>query len=40
MDAAAEDADFGEQLETAIIESTGPLLVHRGVDDYVCQGRR
>ena len=35
MDAAAEDADFGEQLETAIIESTGPLLVRRGVDEVV-----
>ena len=39
--AAAEDAShFGVQLETAIIESTGPLLVRYGVDDYVCQGRR
>ena len=39
--AAAEDASyFGELLETAIIESTGPLLVLYGVDDYVCQGRR
>ena len=25
MDAAAEDADFGGQLETAIIVSTGPF---------------
>ena len=40
MDAAVKDADFEEQLETAIIETTEALFIRRGMDNYVCQGRR